>query len=226
MIKIVSLLAALGALALSSGCTVHHSLGDSFGSYVSEPDGQAFRPVGPRWDYEHTALLYIYRPATEWSMDELETPSFNVNGERLFNMKGGAYTWYELEPGQYDVIMRRGLLGLEGVGSLVLKTLADLQLDVQSGKVYYLRYSEIDPPQLTPDLNDLPQGDGPLQLVSPTLALAELPVTRLLHRGRDRLTPAPLMPDTSQPPAVDAPAEEGSEAVARPKTKEGDWWPF
>ena len=230
MIKIVSLVAAAGLLALLQGCTIHHSIGDNFGSFVSEPDGQAFKPVGPRWDYENTALLYVYRPATQWSMDELETPSFNVNDERLFNLKGGAYTWYEMEPGQYNVVMRRGLMGLEGVGSLVIKTLARLQLDVQAGKVYYLRYSEIDPPKIKPDLETNPVGDGPLQMVAPSMALSELPVTRLLHRGRDRLKPLPKPEDKALQQVFDGQLEAGEApsdgARARPKTKEEDWWPF
>lgn len=229
MIKIVSLLAAASLLAVLQGCTIHHSIGDNFGSFVSGPDGQAFKPVGPRWDYQNTALLYVYRPATEWSMDELETPSFNVDGERLFNLKGGAYTWYELEPGRYSVVMRRGLLGLEGIGDLVIKTLSRLELEAQPGKVYYLRYSEIDPPKIIPDQDVNPLGDGPLQMVSPTLALTELPVTKMLHRGRGRLQPeqrvavAPAaQPDLGGGTLDSLPAVDG----AAPKTKEQDWWPF
>lgn len=229
MIKIVSLLAAASLLAVLQGCTIHHSIGDNFGSFVSGPDGQAFKPVGPRWDYQNTALLYVYRPATEWSMDELETPSFNVDGERLFNLKGGAYTWYELEPGRYSVVMRRGLLGLEGIGDLVIKTLSRLELEAQPGKVYYLRYSEIDPPKIIPDQDVNPLGDGPLQMVSPTLALSELPVTKMLHRGRDRLQPeqpaeAIVVPSPTQPGSAPdgLPASDG----AGSKTKEQDWWPF
>lgn len=224
MIKTMSLLAAAGLLALLQGCTVHQSVGDSFGSFVSSPDGQAFKPVGQRWDYQHTALVYVYRPATQWSMDELESPSFNVNGSRLFNLKGGAYTWYELEPGRYDVVMRRGLLGLEGFGDLVLKTLARLELDVRAGQVYYLRYSEIDPPKIIPDQNLSLLGDGPLQMVAPTLAMTELPVTKQLQRGRDRLQPRPGTEDRDLQRVFDGALPDTP--PAGPNTKEQDWWPF
>lgn len=226
MIRILSLIAASTLMLLVSGCTVHHSIGDSFGSYIAKPKGQEFKPVGARWNHEQTALLYVYRPATEWSMDELETPSFNVNSKRLFNMKGGAYTWYEMEPGKYDIVMRRGILGFEGVNSLVWDTLAEMSMTVQAGRVYYLRYSEIDPPKVTPDLTSLPQGTGPLQLVEPNLALAELPITRMLHKGAKRLSPA-----QAAAPAAGAvgdnivnPAEAGSTPAT--KTKDEDWWPF
>lgn len=234
MIKIVSLgLSSVLLSLLLGGCTIHQSIGDSFGSYVSEPDGQPFKAVGYRWDYENTALIYVYRPATQWSMDELETPSFNVNDERLFNIKGGGYTWYEMEPGEYDVIIRRGLLGLEGIGDFVIKRVAQLRLDVKPGKVYYLRYSEIDPPTVEPDLEDIPLGDGPLQLVAPSIALAELPVTKMIHHGRDRLKPRPVAEDEMAEQvfggSADADSEEVSDesgAKAKPRTKAEEWWPF
>ncbi|MAS24569.1 MAG: hypothetical protein CMI08_09815 [Oceanospirillaceae bacterium] len=232
MIKTISLL--LSAFLFLPGCTVYQSIGDSFGSYVSEPDGQAFKPVGYRWDYEHTALMYVYRPASEWSMDELESPSFNVDDERLFNVKGGGYTWYELEPGSYNIAMRRGLLGLEGIKNVfVLKEIARLELQAQAGKIYYLRYSEIDPPVLQSQGQSgvTPLGDGPLQLVDPGLALNELPVTKMIHHGRGRLQPQ--ADNTSASASVDASAEQmqtggqGTEAPAGiDSTKDKGWWPF
>lgn len=235
MIRALSLITASLLLGLS-GCTIHQSIGDNFGSYVAEPDGQNFRPVGSRWDYENTALLYVYRPATEWSMDELETPSFNVNGERLFNIKGGSYTWYELKPGTHDIIIRRGLFGLEGIDNIVLKKISQIELDATPGSVYYLRYSEIDPPVVDPTANQDPQGDGPLQLVAPSLALAELPVTKMLHRGRKLVDALPdpaagVVEDSAgavmtETPSADTPAAEGGELRARPRTKAEDWWPF
>ena len=171
MIRTLSLLVT--SLWLLSGCTVYHSLGDSFGSYVSEPDGQNFKPVGYRWDYEHTALVYIYRPASEWAMDELESPSFNIDDERLFNMKGGGYTWYEMEPGTYDFVVRRGIFGFEGVGDLVFRTYSDFDLNLEAGKVYYLRYSEVDPQNMVMLEDGSLGGDGPLQLVGHDLAVRE-----------------------------------------------------
>ena len=227
MIRMVSLLMS-SALLLLSGCTVHQSIGDSFGSYVSEPDGQSFKPVGYRWDYEHTALLYVYRPASQWAMDELESPSFNVNGERLFNIKGGGYTWYEMKPGAYDLVIRRGILGFEGVNSFVIRQVARLELDVSAGKVYYLRYSEIDPPAVNPDGDTFPQGDGPLQLVAPALALAELPETRMIHHGRGLLQPVPSAEEEAMQSVFsgEVPQEPEDGLKARPKTKDEDWWPF
>ena len=230
MIKIVSLMAAL---TLMGGCTIHQSIGDSFGSAVREPHGPEFKPVGPRWDYERTALLYVYRPATTWSMDEFESPSFNVNGKRLFNLKGGGYTWYELIPGQYDVVMRRGLLGIEGVNELVLSRIASLSLDVKTGQTYYLRYSEVEPPKADSDSTTPVLGDGPLQLVPEVLALAELPLTKRLAKGEKLLDARAVSEDKDLERVFDGQIEEDGKArpasqdVPTPSdnSKEG-WWPF
>ncbi|MCH2040834.1 MAG: DUF2846 domain-containing protein [Saccharospirillaceae bacterium] len=241
MIKKLSVSGCILALLALSGCTIHQSIGDNFGSYVAAPDGQNFKPVSYRWDYENTALLYVYRPATEWSMDELETPSFNVNGERLFNIKGGGYTWYEMEPGSYDIVVRRGIFGLEGIEWFEIKRIAEIAFEAKAGKVYYLRYSEIDPPVIDPDLDEIPLGDGPLQLVAPSRALAELGDVQMIHRGRGLLAALEVetsedlqnvfdasLDDEEQGPATNeaSPASGASNIKARPRTKEEEWWPF
>lgn len=228
MIRILSIVAIF---AFVSGCTVHQSIGDSFGASVKKPHGQSFKPVGPRWDFEHNALLYIYRPSSQWADDEFEAPSFNVNDKRLFNIKGGGYTWYELKPGDYDVVMRRGLLGIEGVNNSVIKKVAELALTVTAGETYYLRYSEIDAPKEQAGNQQQHLGDGPLQLVSSELALTELPVTKMMHHGRDLLEPRPVPEDPDLERVFEGQLDIESDAKARgrsdkqPKTKE-EWWPF
>jgi hypothetical protein len=240
MIRILQVSVCLLALATLSGCTIHQSIGDSFGSYVSSPDGQDFKPVGYRWDYENTALLYVYRPATEWSMDELETPSFNVNGERLFNIKGGGYTWYEMEPGQFEIVVRRGIFGFEGIEWFEIKRVAEIEFEAKAGKVYYLRYSEIDPPVIDPDLEEIPLGDGPLQLVAPSRALEELKSVQMIHKGRGLLAAREIEVDDDLQKVFEAgidvddngasSATSGGQSPtgikARPRTKEEEWWPF
>lgn len=222
-------------ITLLVGCTVHQSVGDNFGSYIAEPSGQDFKPVGYRWDYDNTALLYVYRPATEWSMDELGTPSFNVNGQRLVNLKGGGYTWYELRPGEYEMVIRRGLFGFEGVNTFEIKRHAQLFLNVQAGQTYFLRYSEIDPPKITPGLTVNPVGDGPLQLVGSELALSELPQTRQLAKGRALLAPIDWQEDTRLAKGVVSPTSDGqpggnedtrTRARAEPRKSDENWWPF
>lgn len=231
---IIRIFSVLAFITFVSGCTIHQSIGDSFGSSVSKPKGQNFKEVGPRWDFDHNALLYIYRPASQWANDEFEAPSFNVNDKRLFNIKGGSYTWYELKPGDYDVIMRRGLMGFEGINNLVLKTVAQLSLQVEAGETYYLRYSEVDSPNDEHQVSSVGAvGEGPLKLVSSEFALTELPVTKMMHHGRDLLVPRNVAEDTALEQVFDgkidqdAKSEKASKKSKKPdaNTKE-EWWPF
>jgi hypothetical protein len=184
MIKIGLLLLSVSLLP---SCTIYQSIGHNFGSFVSAPNGQDFQPVGYRWDYEHTALVYIYRPASTWANDELEAPSFYLNDERLFNIKGNGYTWYELKPGNHEVKIRRPLMGLEGIEvtdvvDFTLKMVTELELNAKAGQVYYLRYSEVD--KDAAKFADMTFLDNPLQVVTPEVALAEIQQTNMLDEGR------------------------------------------
>lgn len=168
-------------------CTVYQSIGHNFGSFVSAPNGQDFQPVGYRWDYEHTALLYVYRPASTWANDELESPSFYINDENMFNLRGDGYTWYELEPGTHQVLVRRPLIGLEGVKmdgvvDFTLKMVTELELNARAGQVIYLRYSEVD--KDAAKFEDMTFHENPLKAVTADVALAEMQETKMLNEGR------------------------------------------
>ncbi|MFY0700512.1 MAG: DUF2846 domain-containing protein [Bermanella sp.] len=190
MIKIIITFFATFVLVSTSGCLhIYQSLGHNFGAYIATVSGKEYSQVGNRWDYENKALLYVYRPDSEWASDEIEAPSFYLDDERIFNIRANGYTWFELEPGEYEVVMRRPLMGLEGIATdsfeFDLKRIAQMNLAVEADNVYFLRYSEIDPPELEHQTleEDMPLGDGPLMLVSTDLAHNELEVTRMLPEG-------------------------------------------
>ncbi|MGK0445202.1 MAG: hypothetical protein ACJA1U_002142 [Bermanella sp.] len=190
MIKIIIAFFATFVLISTSGCLhIYQSLGHNFGAYIATVSGKEYSQVGNRWDYENKALLYVYRPDSEWASDEIEAPSFYLDDERIFNIRANGYTWFELEPGEYEVVMRRPLMGLEGIATdsfeFDLKRIAQMNLAVEADNVYFLRYSEIDPPELEHQTlkEDMPLGDGPLMLVSTDLAHNELVVTRMLPEG-------------------------------------------
>jgi hypothetical protein len=190
MIRIILTLCLTSVLITASGCLhVYQSLGHNFGAYIATVSGKEYSQVANRWDYESKALLYIYRPNSQWAADEVEAPSFYLDDERIFNIRANGYTWFELEPGEYQVVMRRPLMGLEGIAtesfSFDLKRIAEMNLAVEANKVYFLRYSEIDPPELEQQIieNDLPIANGPLSLVATELAHNELAVTRMLPEG-------------------------------------------
>lgn len=191
IIKIITVFFVTFVLVSISGClTIYQSIGHNFGAFIATVSGKEYSQVANRWDYENKALLYVYRPNSQWAADEVEAPSFYLDDERVFNIRANGYTWFELEPGEYKVVMRRPLLGLEGIVvdtfEFDLKRIAELNLQVEADHVYYLRYSEIDPPELefqSLDANEAPMGDGPLMLVSNVLAKDELAVTRMLPEG-------------------------------------------
>jgi hypothetical protein len=188
----------IGLLLLSvfilPSCTIYQSIGHNFGSFVSAPNGQDFQPVGYRWDYEHTALVYVYRPASTWANDELEAPSFYLNDKHLFNIRGNGYTWYELKPGSHEVKIRRPLLGLEGIAvsdavDFTLKMVTELKVNAKAGQVYYLRYSEVD--KDAAKFADMTFLDNPLLAVTPEVALPEIQQTRMLDEGRGLISAIP-----------------------------------
>ena len=190
MIKIITMIFATFVLVCTSGCLhIYQSLGHNFGAYIATVSGKEYSQVGNRWDYENKALLYVYRPNSQWAADEVESPSFYLENERVFNIRANGYTWFELEPGEYEVVMRRPLMGLEGIATesfeFDLSRIAQMNLSVEADKVYFLRYSEIDPPELEHQTlkEDMPLGDGPLMLVSTDLAHSELAATRMLPEG-------------------------------------------
>jgi hypothetical protein len=190
MIRIILTLFITSVLLFAVGCVhIYQSLGHNLGAYISTVSGKEYSQVANRWDYESKALLYVYRPDSQWAADEVEAPSFYLDNERVFNIRANGYTWFELEPGEYEIIMRRPLMGLEGIAtesfSFDLKRIAEMNLDVEANKVYFLRYSEIEPPELEQQAlkGDIPMADGPLVLVSTELAQNELAATRMLPEG-------------------------------------------
>lgn len=200
------------AMLMQSACSIHQSIGHSFGSYMWSPGGDKFTPVSTQWNHKETALVYIYRPKTEWSMDELEAPSVYFDDEHAINIKGNGYMWFEAEPSDYEIIVRRPMMGFEGIGSFDIKRVAELSAKLEAGSVYYLRYSEIDTLPLPDDSSsetggNVVAGDGPLQFVTPDVALAEIEATRLLDDDRAYIKPKPPEPPESE--------DNGSW-----------WWPF
>ncbi len=118
MIRIILTIFITSVLITTTGCLhIYQSLGHNFGAYIATVSGKEYSQVANRWDYESKALLYVYRPNSQWAADEVEAPSFYLDNERIFNIRANGYTWFELEPGEYEVIMRRPLMGLEGIST-------------------------------------------------------------------------------------------------------------
>ncbi len=164
-------LPALSLLVLLlSGCSTP-------GAFFGASDGPAFAARTPS-DADH-ALVYLYRPQSDWADQELEAPGLFLNGELIGALPSNGYLPLEFETASYRLEMRRPLLGSYWTffagGPLDFTEITSFALDAEAGATYYLRYDELNPPPRNAELP--PQGDGPLQLVGTALGASEIAAT-------------------------------------------------
>lgn len=188
--KTPALTLILLSMLLLNGCgmKLYQSLGKDMGAYVRPVTGPEFSPVASyKWNSKEQALIYFYRPESQWGNDEIMAPSFYVDDNHYFNLRANGYTWLVVLEGKREFDIRRPFNGIEGVEhmgpiSLIFDHILDAEFTVEAGETYYLRYSEVDDPespyQGLPD--DHPLNEGPARLVNEETALPEIRETRLL----------------------------------------------
>lgn len=181
----------MASVVLVSGCSVYMSIGKSVGGYLHPVSGHDFVHIeNDQWETRN-ALLYFYRPHSDWASQEIESPSVYIDDTHYFNFRNDSFTWLEVSPGERRIQMRRPLLGLEGLNSFSISMIADAKLKTEPGRIYYLRYSEVERPESNhPDLpEDHPLRSGDLQLVTREYAMQsdEIVSTRFLNS--DMLAP-------------------------------------
>lgn len=178
------------SLTLLSGC-LYQSIGKSTGSFLHPVSGHDFVHIGnDEWN-SRNALIYFYRTHSQWAADEIEAPSVYIDDKHYFNLRNDSFTWLEVGPGERHIAMRRPLLGLEGLGSFSLSLIADATLNVEAGKVYYLRYNELSEPESEhPDLDpEHPLAEGDLQLVTREEAMQAHEIVSTSFLNSDLLAP-------------------------------------
>lgn len=175
--------------------SIYWSTGRNLGSfYFPNTNGRKFQALSEsQWNPEENALIYVYRPDSQWAMEELEAPSYYINDELIFNLRSGSYTVIELPAGSYDFTARKSLLPLLGFEAFDdklmiafdLNLLADVGLELDPGSKYYFRHSEVSlPKRLHPDIApDDPMATADVQLVDEELALEEMQHTRYLEHS-------------------------------------------
>lgn len=198
MIKTLSQTASRWSLAslvlvmgLLSGCTVYQSIGKSTGGFLHPVSGPDFVHIAnDQWSRDN-ALIYFYRPHSQWAADEIESPSVYIDDRHYFNFRNDSFTWLEVSPGERHIAMRRPLLGLEGLNSFSLSLIADATLTVEPGQIYYLRYSEVSTPETPhPSLDpEHPLAQGDLRLVTRDVAMAPGEITSTRFLNSDMLAP-------------------------------------
>jgi hypothetical protein len=156
--------------SLLSGCS-------SPGAFFGASDGPLFKARS--LSNENHVLVYLYRPQSPWADQELEAPGLFVNNQLTGSLPSNGYLALEFEVASYQLEMRRPLMGsywtLVAESPMDFTRIASFALDAEAGATYYLRYDESNPPPHDENLSA--SGDGPLQLVSAKVALAELAAT-------------------------------------------------
>ncbi len=183
--------AALLCVLALSGCTVYQSIGKSVGGFLHPVSGHNFVHIDTdAWDQQN-ALLYFYRTHSQWAADEIESPSVYIDDKHYFNIRNNSFTWLEVAPGERHLAMRRPLLGLEGLNSFSLSLIADATINVEAGKIYYLRYNELTEPESPyPGLDpEDPLASGDLQLVTREYAMQSGEIVSTLFLNSDLLAP-------------------------------------
>jgi hypothetical protein len=147
------------------------------GAWRSPPQGPLFEQMDtldPR-----NAMVYVYRPSTSWEDQELQAPSFFIDGMQVFGLKSGSYVWMELHGGSYQLYAKRPLL------IFYIKKIFETDIEVQGGKTYYLRYSEADPFDYAAHGLDPEKfmHDGFLQEVPESIAVGEIASLKLDQPG-------------------------------------------
>ncbi len=174
--RCLSLFTLLLALVLG-GCSTP---GGFFGRLAGTPF------PGPRASDDGHALVYLYRPQSAWADQELEAPGLFVDNQLLGSLPSNGYLLLELEVDSYRLEMRRPLFGSYWTaladGPMDFTRIASFVLEAEAGGVYYLRYDELNPPASSAAATGA--GDGPLQLLAGTTALAEIAATREVQPPR------------------------------------------
>lgn len=154
------------------------------GAFFGETDGPAFQAATAS-DPGH-ALVYLYRPKSDWADQELEAPGIFLDNQLIGSLPSNGYLVLEFQAASYKLEMRRPLFGsywtLFADGPLDFTLINAFSLDAAAGRTYYLRYDELDPP---PQNSDQPAADnGPLQRVEDALGSREISATRQVQPGQ------------------------------------------
>ncbi|KZY30048.1 hypothetical protein A3749_15120 [Oleiphilus sp. HI0078] len=172
--------------------SIYWSTGRNLGSYYfPNTDGEMFKELDDtEWDKEANALVYFYRPNSQWASEELEAPSYYINDEIIFNLRAGSYTYVELPAGSYDFTVRKSLMPLFGFEAFDDKVMmafdlnlqADIGMNLDAGSITYIRHSEVSLPEIRHSLIE-PEDEmatADVQLVEREMAMKEMPKTRYL----------------------------------------------
>lgn len=159
---------------ISSKLDQYKVSGFSVGSWVNQQPGQYFKLVKPQ--HQNAAVLYLYRPDSQWNRQEIIAQSFFLNGKRIPSLISNHYYWIELAEGDYKLSLSRPLTVLHFQKPL------SAHFSVKAGQQYFLKYEE-------EQFRGGPNGGeellrvGPLMQMPTRQALKEIGMTQLKSPG-------------------------------------------
>lgn len=146
-----------------------------WGSFLFPVKGEFFKPVLPT--DSRNAIVYVYRPQSDWNDQEVQAPGFFLNGQFLSGLKSGSYFWFEIPASSYYFNAKRPL------SFFYLTTIFESDVHFEGGKSYYFRYDEERPGPDKPAKGAALLVVGPLQQMPPSQGLAEIAQTRSMGAG-------------------------------------------
>ncbi|MFN3586304.1 MAG: DUF2846 domain-containing protein [Moraxellaceae bacterium] len=146
------------------------------GSFMFPAKGKLFQPLIPT--DSRNAIVYVFRPASDWNDQEIQAPGFFLNGQFISGLKSGSYFWFEVPASEYYFTARRPL------GPVYLKTIFEANVFFEGNKSYYFRYDEENPGPKEPAKDSAMLVVGPIRQMPENQALAEIRQTRVMGVGK------------------------------------------
>lgn len=147
-----------------------------WGSFLFPAKGSFFKPVLPT--DSRNAIVYVYRPQSDWSDAEVQSPGFFVNGEFISGLKSGSYFWFEVPASSYYFNAKRPL------AVVYLTTIFEANVNFEGGQRYFYRYDEEVRGPKKPVKGSSLLVVGPINQVPEGQALPEIARTRSMGAGR------------------------------------------
>lgn len=147
-----------------------------WGSFLFPVKGAMFKPVLPT--DSRNAIVYVYRPQSDWNDQEIQTPVFFINGELISGLKSGSYFWFEVPASNYNFTAKRGIT------FIYFSTIFDTDATFVGGERYYFRYDEENLGPKKPAKGSALLVLGPLHQQPESQALLEITQTRSMGVGR------------------------------------------
>lgn len=148
----------------------------AWGSFLFPAKGSFFKPVMPT--DSRNAIVYVYRPRSDWSDAEVQSPGFFVNGEFISGLKSGTYFWFEVPASTYYFNAKRPL------AVVYLTTIFEANVSFEGGQRYFYRYDEEVRGPKKPVKGSALLVVGPINQIPEAQALSEIAQTRAVGPGR------------------------------------------